>query len=113
MPNNKHGKIPDIKWLINQLLSTPSISCTSADIDQGNLQVINLLADWFENMGFKCEIQTLEHDKNKANLIATLGSGNNGLVLAGHTDTVPYDESRFFTEIAGQKGLRLQKQQLI
>ena len=26
---------------------------------------------------------------------------------------LPYDESRFFTEIAGQKGLRLQKQQLI
>ncbi len=90
-----HQKISDIKWLIKQLLSTPSISCTSADIDQGNLQVINLLADWFENLGFKCEIQTLEHDKNKANLIATLGSGSNGLVLAGHTDTVPFDEDRW------------------
>ena len=96
-----HQEIPDIKWLINQLLSTPSISCTSADIDQGNLQVINLLADWFENLGFKCEIQTLEHDKNKANLIATLGSGDNGLVLAGHTDTVPYDESRWQVEPFG------------
>ena len=90
-----HQEIPDIKFLIKQLLSTPSISCTSADIDQGNLQVINLLADWFENLGFKCEIQTLEHDKNKANLIATLGAGNNGLVLAGHTDTVPIDEDRW------------------
>ena len=88
-------KTLDIKWLIKQLLSTPSISCTSADIDQGNLQVINLLANWFESLGFQCEIQALEHDKNKANLIATLGSGNNGLVLAGHTDTVPYDEDRW------------------
>ncbi|HCO61323.1 MAG TPA: acetylornithine deacetylase, partial [Porticoccaceae bacterium] len=26
------------------------------------------------------------------NLIATLGSGPGGLVLAGHTDTVPCDE---------------------
>jgi acetylornithine deacetylase len=95
MPDNKHEKIPDIKWLIKQLLSTPSISCTTPDIDQGNLQVINLLADWFGSMGFQCEVQPLEHDANKANLIATLGSGNNGLVLAGHTDTVPYDEHRW------------------
>ncbi len=95
MPDNKHEKIPDIKWLIKQLLSTPSISCTTPDIDQGNLQVISLLADWFESLGFQCEVQPLEHDANKANLIATLGSGNNGLVLAGHTDTVPIDEHRW------------------
>ncbi|MFV2005314.1 MAG: acetylornithine deacetylase [Gammaproteobacteria bacterium] len=88
-------QIPDIKHLIKQLLSTPSISCTSAEIDQGNLHVISLLANWFENLGFHCEIQILDQKKNKANLIATLGSGNNGLVLAGHTDTVPYDESRW------------------
>ena len=88
-------KTPDIKFLINQLLSIPSISCTSADIDQGNRPVINLLANWFDDLGFQCEIQPLEHHKNKANLIATLGSGNNGLVLAGHTDTVPFDENRW------------------
>jgi acetylornithine deacetylase len=29
----------------------------------------------------------------KANLIATLGKGDGGLVLAGHTDTVPYDQN--------------------
>jgi len=96
-----HQKTPDIKWLINQLLSTPSISCTSAEIDQGNLQVINLLANWFESLGFHCEIQALEHHKNKANLIATLGKGNNGLVLAGHADTVPFDENRWQVEPFG------------
>ncbi len=95
MSTNKHNKIPALKPLIKQLLSTPSISCTSADIDQGNLHVINLLANWFESLGFQCEIQTLDAKKNKANLIATLGSGNNGLVLAGHTDTVPFDENRW------------------
>ncbi|PCI08425.1 MAG: acetylornithine deacetylase [Gammaproteobacteria bacterium] len=92
MPNNKLKNIPPLPSLINQLLSTPSISCTSVDIDQGNKPVIDLLANWFESIGFRCEIQALEHDKNKANLIATLGQGNNGLVLAGHTDTVPIDE---------------------
>ncbi|MCK4674491.1 MAG: acetylornithine deacetylase [Gammaproteobacteria bacterium] len=88
-------KTPNIKFLIDQLLKTPSISCTSPDIDQGNRPVINLLANWFEDLGFQCEIQPLQQHKDKANLIATLGTGNNGLVLAGHTDTVPFDENRW------------------
>ena len=101
MTKNKLAKTPDIKSLINKLLSTPSISCTSADIDQGNLHVINQLADWFENLGFHCEIQIIDSEKDKANLIATLGAGNNGLVLAGHTDTVPFDENRWQVEPFG------------
>lgn len=101
MHHNKQREIPDIKRLIDLLLSTPSISCTSAEIDQGNLQVINLLAQWFEDLGFRCEIQLLDRQNNKANLIATLGSGDNGLVLAGHTDTVPYDENRWQVEPFG------------
>ena len=87
-------KLPGISDLIKLLLSTPSISCTSNDIDQGNLHVIQLLAEWFESLGFDCQIQTVDRKRDKANLIATLGSGNNGLVLAGHTDTVPIDEDR-------------------
>ncbi len=98
MCKNNPVKAPDIKSLINKLLSTPSISCTSADIDQGNLHVINQLADWFESLGFHCEIQLIDSKKDKANLIATLGTGNNGLVLAGHTDTVPFDENRWQVE---------------
>ena len=86
-------KIPGISDLIKQLLSTPSVSCTSKDIDQGNLHVIQLLADWFESLGFDCNIQIVDQDADKANLIATLGSGNNGLVLAGHTDTVEASDS--------------------
>ncbi len=93
MTTNKYTTIPDIQNLIDQLLSTPSISCTNQNIDQGNKNVIDLLANWFESLGFQCEIQSLPHHKEKANLIATLGKGNNGLVLAGHTDTVPLDEA--------------------
>ena len=93
MTTNKYTTIPDIQNLIDQLLSTPSISCTNQNIDQGNKNVIDLLTNWFESLGFQCEIQSLPHHKEKANLIATLGKGNNGLVLAGHTDTVPLDEA--------------------
>ena len=59
MSKNKLVKIPDIKSLISKLLATPSISCTSEDLDQGNIQVINQLADWLENFGFHCEVQHL------------------------------------------------------
>jgi acetylornithine deacetylase len=101
MPTQSPAQLPDISSLIKQLLSIPSISCTSDDIDQGNLHVIQLLADWFGSLGFSCEIQIVDQDRDKANLIATLGSGNNGLVLAGHTDTVPYDENRWQVEPFG------------
>ena len=46
-------------------------------------------------MGFSTEIQPLNSGGSKANLIATIGQGSNGLVLAGHTDTVPFDENRW------------------
>lgn len=85
--------VPGIKDLIDSLLSTPSISCTNGDIDQSNIPVIELLADLLETMGFRCEIQHIDDNPGKANLVATIGSGNNGLVLAGHTDTVPLDEA--------------------
>jgi acetylornithine deacetylase len=101
MPKQSPTRLPRISDLIKQLLSTPSVSCTSKDIDQGNLHVIQLLADWFESLGFDCNIQIVDQDADKANLIATLGSGNNGLVLAGHTDTVPFDENRWQVEPFG------------
>jgi len=87
--------IPDIKTLIHQLISIPSVSCTNASIDQSNIKVINHLAGLFETLGFTIEIQPVDTEANKANLIATIGTGDNGLVLAGHTDTVPFNESQW------------------
>jgi acetylornithine deacetylase len=43
-------------------------------------------------MGFSCEIVPCAATDSKLNLIATLGTGPGGLVLAGHTDTVPLNE---------------------
>ena len=83
---------PNLLEMINQLINTPTVSCVSPDIDMSNLPVIELLANWLAPLGFKTEIQYLK-DKNKANLIATLGNGSGGLILSGHTDTVPCDES--------------------
>ena len=64
-------------------------------MDQGNRAVIDTLADWLSDLGFGCNIQDVSPDGKKANLIATLGRGPGGLVLAGHSDTVPFDEGRW------------------
>lgn len=88
-------KAPQLTDLLQQLIALPSISCTKPELDQGNRNVINTLANWLEDLGFTTEIQPLNSDGSKANLIATIGKGSNGLVLAGHTDTVPFDENRW------------------
>jgi acetylornithine deacetylase len=77
---------------LHQLVSTPSVSSTDPSWDQGNRAVIDLLAGWLSDLGFRAEILNVNTDGSKANLIATLGSGPGGLVLSGHTDTVPYDD---------------------
>jgi len=88
-------KPPDLLDMIKALISTPSISSVNPDYDQSNRPVINLLANWLNDLGYQTESLTLDSQPDKANLIATLGSGPGGLVLAGHTDTVPYDEGRW------------------
>ena len=80
---------------LDQLISIPSVSSTDASWDQGNRAVVDLLASWLTDMGFKAEIVPVNEDGSKANLIATRGSGPGGLVLSGHTDTVPFDEGRW------------------
>lgn len=60
------------------------------------MDIIHLLADWCETAGFDVEILPVE--ANKANLIATMGKGEGGLILSGHTDTVPYDDSHWNTD---------------
>ncbi len=77
----------------NTVVSLPSVSSANSSIDTSNKAVIDHLATEFESLGFNCEIIPIPGSGDrKFNLIATLGSGPGGLVLAGHTDTVPLDE---------------------
>ena len=80
---------------IRRLIATPSVSSVSPQFDQSNRAVIDLLAGWLEEAGFAVRIEPLLERPDKANLIATLGGGPGGLVLAGHTDTVPFDAGRW------------------
>ncbi len=86
---------PRLLERIRQLIATPSVSSVSPRFDQGNRAVIELLAGWLEDAGFNARIEPLLERPDKANLIATLGEGPGGLVLSGHSDTVPYDAGRW------------------
>jgi acetylornithine deacetylase len=77
-----------------QLVAAPSVSCAIPEWDMPNQKVIELLASWLGDLGFNTRIMPLAQT-GKANLVATLGRGDGGLVLAGHSDTVPYDADRW------------------
>ncbi|MFY0678200.1 MAG: acetylornithine deacetylase [Neptuniibacter sp.] len=85
------SRCPDLVTMLSELIASPSVSCTQPDWDQSNLQVIEKLESWLSALGFQTEIMTVDAQAGKANLIATLGSGPGGLVLSGHTDTVPFN----------------------
>ena len=99
------SSLPNFKQSLTQLIACPSISSTQPSWDQGNLEVIQLLATWFEQLGFSIDIQKVPGSHkgcdNKYNLLAKLGSGEGGLLLAGHSDTVPFDESRWLSDPMG------------
>jgi acetylornithine deacetylase len=86
-------KIPAFIDIYQGLISTSSISSTDAKWDQSNEPVISILAQWFTDLGFEVEIEQVA--SGKQNLLAKKGSGEGGLLLAGHTDTVPFDEGRW------------------
>lgn len=88
----------DIFDALKQLVAEPSVSSKSTKWDMTNKGVIDLLAEWLTDIGFLCDIQPVEGQPGKFNLIASKGSGPGGLVFSGHTDTVPYDEARWQTD---------------
>ena len=86
---------PTVIDMIRDLIAMPSVSSVNPELDMGNRAVIDRLATWLEQTGFAVEILPVGDGAHKANLVATLGSGEGGLVLSGHTDTVPCDEGRW------------------
>jgi acetylornithine deacetylase len=88
--------LPSFKEQFAALIAAPSVSCTQAHWDQSNRAVIDLLSTWLTDLGFNCDVQ--EISRGKFNLLASYGSGPGGLVLAGHSDTVPFDAALWQTD---------------
>jgi acetylornithine deacetylase len=86
---------PDLGTMLRELIALPSVSSVNPELDMGNRPVVERLAEWLEPLGYDVELQPIPGQPEKANLIATLGRGPGGLVLSGHTDTVPYDDARW------------------
>jgi acetylornithine deacetylase len=56
-----------------------------------NLELIHFVRDELQKLGVASRL-TFNAEKTKANLFATLGEGKPaGIILSGHTDTVPWD----------------------
>ena len=91
-------KQPSLQEMMQHLIGSPSVSSVSPEWDQSNAQVIDLLADWCESLGLRVERLPIAGHRGKFNLVASAGSGPDGLVLSGHTDTVPYDEARWSSD---------------
>lgn len=85
----------DLLPSIRALIATPSISSPDPALDLGNRAVIDRLAEWLSDAGWKVALQVVAAQPAKVNLIATLGRGSRGLLLAGHTDTVTVDGARW------------------
>lgn len=99
-------KVPGVVDALQQLIAINSISSVLPEYDCSNLAVVERLSNWFSAAGF--EVDILPVGEGKANMLATLtpstfdatdhegkASGLGGLVLSGHTDTVPCNPEKW------------------
>lgn len=93
-----------LREMIDRLVGSPSVSAVEPERDLGNRALIDMVAGWLEDEGWSVEVMEVSAKPAKANLIATRFAktadprGAGGLVLAGHTDTVPFDEGRWSSD---------------
>lgn len=68
---------------------------------ESNLPLIECIADHLRAIGVPIRL-TYDSERRKANLFATLGPGKpDGVILSGHTDTVPWDGQAWTREPLG------------
>ncbi|MEW8428543.1 MAG: acetylornithine deacetylase [gamma proteobacterium symbiont of Ctena orbiculata] len=88
-------KTLSLEEMLQRLIGAASVSSVNPAWDMGNGNVIEHLEGWLNQLGFKTEVVPIPGHADKFNLIASAGQGDQGLVLSGHTDTVPFDEEKW------------------
>ena len=91
-------RLPKFATLLAEVIAQNSISSPEKVWDNSNLDVITRLAGWFKKLGFSVEVQEVPNAPGKYNMLACLGEGSAGLVLSGHSDTVPFDQARWASD---------------
>lgn len=87
-----------LQEMLSRLINAASVSSVNPAWDMSNREVIQHLHDWFNELGFRTEVLPIPGQSDKFNLIASAGQGDEGLVLSGHTDTVPFDEQKWHSD---------------
>ncbi len=88
-------KKPGLQDMLSGLIGAASVSSVSPEYDMSNRTAAERIAGWLEAAGFGVELMEIPGHPGKLNVIGTLGRGPGGLVLAGHMDTVPFDEGQW------------------
>lgn len=101
--------LPPLRDLCADLVRHPSMSSENAPFDVSNKAVVDTLAGWLDGLGYACEVLPVPGRPGKFNLVASTGRGPGGLVLAGHSDTVPYDQNAWRSDpfVLAERGGRL------
>lgn len=85
--------IPSFIEIYQSLIKIPSVSSEISYLDQSNKKIINLLSNYFHDLGFFVSENNILKKNNKFNMLASSNKAKTGgLLFAGHTDTVAFEE---------------------
>ena len=81
------------KDLLARLTGVSTVSSEDQTADRSNLELLKILENEAESMNGVCTRQNVISSPYKDNMLIRFGPDvPGGLLLSGHTDTVPYDE---------------------
>ncbi|KFZ30084.1 acetylornithine deacetylase [Pseudidiomarina salinarum] len=93
------SQLPKFRQMYRELIAIPSISgIGDVPWDTSNQPVVEKIGNWLQTLGFQIAIQELDRQRGKFNMLARYtpeGCTSGGLLLSGHTDTVPWDQGRW------------------
>ena len=86
---------------LGRIVAAHSVSSKDPSIDISNREASNVVAEMLEDFNLPVAWQEVPDLVDKHNVICAAGpepDGKSGLLLAGHTDTVPFDEAKWDTD---------------